>query len=194
MVDSHVVQEVYQAGKSAGADQKVMLALFEACYVESGFENLKSGDKDSVGVLQQRSGWGSVAQRENPTYAATKFVQAAKPIESKYKTSGALAQGVQKSAFGSKYDMAAGTASILLMHAEKKYGSLAPIPAPPGGGNPFPNLSGLDAITNPATWKRIAMFLIGGILIMFALAKATGNNQLEPSTKNLIKIAATVAK
>jgi hypothetical protein len=44
---------------------------------ESGLRNLDFGDRDSLGLFQQRpsQGWGTPAQILDPTYAATKFYQ-----------------------------------------------------------------------------------------------------------------------
>lgn len=49
--------------------------VLAAGYQESRLTNLSSGDRDSVGFLQQRpsQGWGSVAQLEDPAYAAGAF-------------------------------------------------------------------------------------------------------------------------
>lgn len=45
---------------------------------ESSLRNLSGGDRDSVGLFQQRPsmGWGSVAQIMDPTYSANKFFDA----------------------------------------------------------------------------------------------------------------------
>jgi cell wall-associated NlpC family hydrolase len=44
---------------------------------ESNLRNLPGGDRDSIGLFQQRptQGWGSPAQIHDPVYAATKFYQ-----------------------------------------------------------------------------------------------------------------------
>ncbi|WP_460440148.1 hypothetical protein [Amycolatopsis stemonae] len=44
---------------------------------ESKLRNLESGDRDSVGLFQQRpsQGWGTVAQLRDPVYASTAFYQ-----------------------------------------------------------------------------------------------------------------------
>lgn len=44
---------------------------------ESKLRNLEGGDRDSVGLFQQRpsQGWGTVAQLHDPVYAATEFYQ-----------------------------------------------------------------------------------------------------------------------
>jgi hypothetical protein len=47
-------------------------------YQESGIRNLTGGDRDSVGLFQQRpsQGWGSAKQLQDPYYAAGKFYDA----------------------------------------------------------------------------------------------------------------------
>ena len=54
----------------------VVIAL-AAALQESGLENLDHGDRDSLGLFQQRpsQGWGSPAQIMNPAYAAQQFYQ-----------------------------------------------------------------------------------------------------------------------
>jgi hypothetical protein len=55
-------------------DHAVTVALATA-FQESELENLTYGDRDSVGLFQQRpsEGWGTTAQIEDPVYAATAF-------------------------------------------------------------------------------------------------------------------------
>jgi len=45
---------------------------------ESGLRNLTGGDRDSIGLFQQRpsQGWGTPAQLRDPVYAATRFYRA----------------------------------------------------------------------------------------------------------------------
>ena len=45
---------------------------------ESSLRNLPGGDRDSVGLFQQRpsQGWGTVAQLTDSVYAAGKFYEA----------------------------------------------------------------------------------------------------------------------
>jgi len=47
-------------------------------YQETGIRNLEYGDRDSVGLFQQRpsQGWGTVDQLQDPYYATRKFYQA----------------------------------------------------------------------------------------------------------------------
>lgn len=73
---------------------------------ESKLRNLKYGDRDSVGLFQQRpsQGWGTQEQILDPVYATTKFYDALVKIdgyESMEITK--VAQAVQKSAFPEAY-------------------------------------------------------------------------------------------
>jgi len=60
--DPDVIRAVHAVGLSLGVSDKVMLAGFEAGWVESHMNNLACGDADSLGVFQQRPsmGWGSL--------------------------------------------------------------------------------------------------------------------------------------
>lgn len=57
-------------------DHAVTVAIATAMQ-ESGLHNLGYGDRDSVGLFQQRpsQGWGTVAQISDPVYSATAFYQ-----------------------------------------------------------------------------------------------------------------------
>jgi hypothetical protein len=57
-------------------DQAVSIALATALQ-ESGLHNVPMGDRDSVGLFQQRpsQGWGTAAQILDPIYASTAFYQ-----------------------------------------------------------------------------------------------------------------------
>lgn len=50
----------------------IQVALMTALQ-ESGLRNLDHGDRDSVGIFQQRANWGSLEQRQDPTYEAKAF-------------------------------------------------------------------------------------------------------------------------
>lgn len=73
---------------------------------ESGLRNLNHGDRDSLGLFQQRpsQGWGSPTQILDPTYAATQFYRhlLAVPGWQQMPLTQA-AQAVQRSAFPNAY-------------------------------------------------------------------------------------------
>jgi hypothetical protein len=85
--------------------QAVTIA-FAAALQESQLHNLGYGDRDSVGVFQQRpsQGWGTKSELENPVYATTKFFAALVRVHD-YTTIGVeeAAQAVQHSGDGSAY-------------------------------------------------------------------------------------------
>jgi LysM repeat protein len=68
-------QVIISVGRSLGVpDYGIIVALSTAAQ-ESGLQNLGYGDRDSVGLFQQRpsTGWGTVAQLTTPSYAAALF-------------------------------------------------------------------------------------------------------------------------
>ena len=116
--DLAVTTTVHDVGVSMGASEKVLLAGFEAGWVESHMNNLPCGDKDSLGVFQQRpsQGWGTPEQIMDVTYAATQFFSQAihnEPLYPDY-TAGLLAQSVQRSCCPERYDQAEGKALEML--------------------------------------------------------------------------------
>ena len=100
--------------------QAVTIAL-AAALQESKLHNLDYGDRDSVGIFQQRpsEGWGPAAKLEDPVYATTKFFAALTQVRG-YATMPVYqaAQDVQHSADGSAYEQWAlgGRAAGRLLH------------------------------------------------------------------------------
>jgi hypothetical protein len=74
---------------------------------ESKLENLETGDRDSVGLFQQRpsQGWGPAEKIQDPRYAADKFYTALMRVKG-WKTMKVTeaAQRVQRSAYPNAYD------------------------------------------------------------------------------------------
>jgi hypothetical protein len=77
---------------------------------ESTLENLTYGDRDSLGLFQQRpsAGWGTPAEITNPTYAADAFLHALADYQRNdpnwaRQPLWEAAQGVQRSAFPTAY-------------------------------------------------------------------------------------------
>ncbi len=86
-------------------DHAVTIALATALQ-ESKLVNLPYGDRDSLGLFQQRpsQGWGTAAQVSDPTYAATAFYRALVRLPH-WRTDdvATAAQAVQRSADGTAY-------------------------------------------------------------------------------------------
>lgn len=83
---------------------------------ESGLRNLDHGDRDSLGLFQQRpsQGWGTAAQVQDPWYAANAFYAAMEKVKG-WQTAdiGDVAQTVQKSGFPDAYDKHVPNARLL---------------------------------------------------------------------------------
>jgi hypothetical protein len=99
-----------------GLSTRALEIAYATALQESKLTNLTYGDRDSVGVFQQRpsEGWGTAAQLEDPEYASTAFFKAL------VKVPGYLsmpvyqaAQDVQHSADGSAYAQWESTAQFL---------------------------------------------------------------------------------
>lgn len=75
-------------------------------FQESRLENIDYGDRDSIGLFQQRpsQGWGTVAEIMDPVYAANKFYEALEAV-SGYENMEitVAAQTVQRSAYPDAY-------------------------------------------------------------------------------------------
>jgi hypothetical protein len=103
---------------ASGVTPKIQLATFETAIVESGVHNLNYGDRDSVGVFQQRTskGWGIGYSVMDPAGAAGEFIRRAKIQNAAHPeyTPGQLSQSVQISGFPLRYDQVAGQARALL--------------------------------------------------------------------------------
>jgi uncharacterized protein YfiM (DUF2279 family) len=115
--DMQVAGVICDVLRGLGADGLVRLSAFEAAIVESGVHNLPYGDRDSLGVFQQRANWGSVAERMDPRYAASAYVRHALAAERAGESAGQLAQSVQVSAFPDRYDEVALQAAALMDRA-----------------------------------------------------------------------------
>ncbi|GGU28799.1 hypothetical protein [Actinomadura livida] len=130
--DPEVIKTVYRTGLRLKVSAKVMLAGFEAGWVESHMNNLHCGDRDSLGVFQQRpsQGWGTPEQIMNVSYAAEQFFVRAIRVEQRFPTltPGLTAQEVQRSAFPSRYDQQEAKARALLEEAARSVGEPGPRP------------------------------------------------------------------
>jgi hypothetical protein len=89
-----------------GMPARAATIALATAYQESKLYNLESGDRDSIGLFQQRpsQGWGSRAQIEDPVYAANAFYdQLAKLQGYESMRVTVAAQRVQRSGFPEAY-------------------------------------------------------------------------------------------
>lgn len=122
---------IISVGKSMSlADRDIIIGLMTALQ-ESTLRNLDYGDRDSVGLFQQRpsQGWGTAAQIQDPRYAARKFFEALLKVQNRGSLSLAqAAQAVQRSAFPAAYAKWEDEARAILAASESK-----PVPSANSG-------------------------------------------------------------
>jgi hypothetical protein len=93
-------------GRDRGLPERAIVIALATAQQESRLRNLDYGDRDSLGLFQQRpsSGWGSEAEVQDPVYAAGKFYDHLVGVpgwETGRLTE--VAQAVQRSAFPEAY-------------------------------------------------------------------------------------------
>jgi hypothetical protein len=96
--------------------REAVVIAYATALQESQMQDLDYGDRDSVGVFQQRpsQGWGTTAELEDPVYATTKFFGALVRVPRyTHLPVDQAAQDVQHSADGSAYEQWAEVASLL---------------------------------------------------------------------------------
>ena len=97
------------------APRAVSIALTTA-FQESGIRNLDYGDRDSLGLFQQRPsmGWGTKEQVMDPFYSSGKFYDVMVTVDD-WETAdiGDVAQEVQRSGFPDAYDKHVATARLI---------------------------------------------------------------------------------
>ena len=120
--DPAIINTVHDVATQRGVTDKVMLAAFETGWVESHMNNLNCGDRDSLGVFQQRpsAGWGTPEQIMDPVFATNAFLDQAIPNDQNNPgfTPGQLAQSVQRSAFPDRYDQSEAKAREMIAAAQ----------------------------------------------------------------------------
>jgi hypothetical protein len=103
-------------GIRRGVSERAIVVALATAFQESKLENLAGGDRDSIGLFQQRpsQGWGAPEQIRDPRYAATRFYEALEKVPDweRMRVTDA-AQAVQRSAFPELYEQWADESSVL---------------------------------------------------------------------------------
>lgn len=103
---------IIQVGRQLGASDRDITIALMAGWQESGLRNLNYGDRDSIGIFQQRNAWGSRSDRLDPVKSARMFFLGGQQgqrglLDFSNRDSyslGQAAQKVQVSAFPDAYD------------------------------------------------------------------------------------------
>jgi cell wall-associated NlpC family hydrolase len=128
---------IMAVGHEMGMSQRDVLVGIIAAMQESSLRNLTGGDKDSVGLFQQRGGWGSYSQRHNPMWAAQKFFSTLKGVKGRNGLSlSAAAQAVQRSAYPDAYARWEDDARRIMLANGSNINVPFPLTPPPGSEDP----------------------------------------------------------
>jgi hypothetical protein len=110
LANAHTIAQV---GRDRGLPERAVVIALATAMQESTLRNLDHGDRDSLGLFQQRpsQGWGTPAQVQDPVYAAGKFYDGLVQVpgwDSRRLTD--AAQIVQRSGFPEAYQKHEGMA------------------------------------------------------------------------------------
>lgn len=170
-------QQVLAAVPQATPTQQ--LALMEAGLVESGMQNLNYGDRDSMGVFQERpsQGWTNVT---NIT-AATQQIYAA--MNKSLADPGQMAQSAERSAYPARYDQMQSEAESLLAQAKGGMPQLVSDTTSNSSNNNNNStstssgngiLSNLDPVTSFENWVtswsvRVGLIVLGALFMLIGI-------------------------
>ena len=97
---------IVAVGKQMGIPSRGWIVAVAAALQESGLHNLDHGDRDSLGLFQERpsQGWGSPAQIMDTSYSSQQFDRHLTAISNRQQMSiNDAAQAVERSAFPDAY-------------------------------------------------------------------------------------------
>ena len=157
---------IIAVGTQLNVPEQGQVVAIAVALQESDLHNLDHGDRDSLGLFQQRpsQGWGTPAQIMNPTYAATQFYRHLLAIPGWQQMSvNDAAQAVQRSGTPRAYAPHEPAARVLVAALS---GATCTLDNPSGGGGDCdhilaPNSAALAAI-NYACGQRGLPYVWGG--------------------------------
>ncbi|WP_326632364.1 MULTISPECIES: C40 family peptidase [unclassified Streptomyces] len=142
---------IQATGVAINIPARGQIVALAAALQESGLRNLTYGDRDSLGLFQQRpsQGWGTATEILDPVRASTKFYGALEKVSGWQSLSVTqAAQAVQRSGFPEAYAKWEPLATALQQAIERllsKTGGASPSPSPSGSagtGSPPPSTTG----------------------------------------------------
>lgn len=131
---------IVKIGQQIGMSRRDILVGLITAAQESSLRNLDYGDRDSLGLFQQRpsQGWGSREQVTDPVYATKKFFTELKKVQGRNNMRlTEAAQAVQRSAYPDAYAKHVGAMRDMLRRYSKP-GLITPSEARGGGTQPAP--------------------------------------------------------
>ncbi|WP_370193206.1 C40 family peptidase [Streptacidiphilus sp. MAP5-52] len=132
---------IVATGIALGVPARGQVIALATALQESGLEDLSYGDRDSVGLFQQRpsQGWGTPAQLMDPVYASTAFYKALLRVPGWQQLPlTEAAQAVQRSGYPDAYAKWESLATALQQAVAKVLGQPLPTGSPGAAGSPAP--------------------------------------------------------
>ncbi|NMI00623.1 C40 family peptidase [Pseudonocardia sp. K10HN5] len=144
-------QTITQIAVQRGLPRRAAVIAVATAIVESALTNVHYGDRDSLGLFQQRpsQGWGGAQQVINPAYAANTFYDRLLAVPG-WATlpPGQAAQAVQRSAFPGRYGPQEAAAAALVARFWAGPDNPAP-PLPGAAGRDTAQLASLSTLACP---------------------------------------------
>ncbi|MHA6797530.1 C40 family peptidase (plasmid) [Pseudonocardia bannensis] len=140
-------QTITQIAVQRGLPRRAAVIAVSTAIVESDLVNVNYGDRDSLGLFQQRpsQGWGSPEQIINPAYATDTFYDKLLALPDwQQLPPGAAAQAVQRSALPDRYAPQEAAAAKIV----GRYW-VGPDNPPPPGADPDLQLASLSTLACP---------------------------------------------
>jgi cell wall-associated NlpC family hydrolase len=161
---------IVTVGKGMGVPEQGWVVAVAAAMQESGLHNDNFGDRDSLGLFQERpsQGWGTPTQILSPTYAATAFYQHLLAVPGWQSMSiDQAAQAVERSAFPNAYAQHVSAALSVVGAVEDATCTASTRPAgPAGGGSPTSTAADSGDCAHVSTPNPVAM-----VAVRFACAQ-----------------------
>ncbi|NEA72608.1 hypothetical protein C8250_015285 [Streptomyces sp. So13.3] len=133
---------------------------------ESGLRNLNYGDRDSLGLFQQRpsQGWGTAAQILDPVHASTSFYTALKEVSGwESMTVTQAAQAVQRSGFPDAYAKWEPLATALQTAIAPLLSPSGDSPSPGPTGSGAPPVAGSTGCGPGSEWQDFGAIPAGSV-------------------------------
>ncbi|THA72586.1 hypothetical protein E6R60_27030 [Streptomyces sp. A0642] len=127
---------IYSVGKQVGASTRDCIIAIMTAMQESGLNNLDHGDRDSLGLFQQRpsQGWGTKAEIMNPEYSSKKFYEVLFKVKNRDKLEmWEVCQKVQRSGVPRAYEKHEKPATAMVRDLEKGGGGNDDLTSKPQG-------------------------------------------------------------
>ncbi len=150
---------IADVARSMGLGRNAVEIALMTSLQESGLKNINYGDRDSLGLFQQRpsQGWGTPAQILDPAYAARKFLEGLEGVR-QWQTMAPTyaAQAVQRSAYPLAYAKWQGQADSLLPRIGYDSGGWMP----PGVGGYVNATRQPEAVLTGEQWGDVRQMVV----------------------------------